>query len=64
MTGSLEFWSRVKYSFYATLVFLILTNPITYSTTAKLLKTTTSVYLVHGLVFFLLIFALMLIPGL
>ena len=70
--ATLDFWRRVKYSFYSTLVFLLLTNPMTYRFTQTMLQGSVTVlqggvltpagYFIHGLLFFLVIFSIMLLP--
>ncbi len=73
MSGrDLDFWKRVKYSFYSTLVFLLFTNPMTYSFTQSMFKgiltieqggvPTPTGYFVHGFLFFLTILGLMMFP--
>lgn len=72
MSRDLTFWRRVKYSFYSTLVFLILTNPITYAFTTSMMQgtftvarngtPTTNGYFFHGFLFFLVILGLMMFP--
>ena len=70
--GPLSFWLRVKYSFYSTLVFLILTNPLTYAFTQSMVQglfkvvnngiPTAAGYFFHGFLFFLVILGLMMFP--
>ena len=67
----LGFWNRVKYSFYATLIFLLITSPIAYQFTDSLFKgsivvlynqtPTASGYLLHAVLFFLVTLAFMMI---
>jgi hypothetical protein len=65
MVTNQDFWKRVKYSFYATLIFLIVTNPITFNLTKAVTKGIPSVtYFVHAALFFLLSLATMMIPNL
>lgn len=61
----LEFTKRVKYSFYATLVFLILTNPITLSTLESIFgfsSSSTGGYFILAALFFCCILGLMMFP--
>jgi len=63
---------RLKYSFYGTLVFILISNPITYAFTNSLFQGTlfiiqnnvpTSIgYLVHSILFFLCLSAIFMIP--
>jgi hypothetical protein len=72
MRVSTDFWKRVKYSFYATLIFLLLTNPMTYRFTQTMFQglftviqngiPTPSGYFLHGLLFFLITLAVMMFP--
>ena len=63
MSANQDFWKRVKYSFYATLIFLIVTNPITYNLTSKLTGGVPSAaYIIHAALFFILSLATMMIP--
>jgi hypothetical protein len=65
MSSNQDFWKRVKYSFYATLIFLIVTNPITYNFTQTFTKGVPSItYIVHAALFFVLSLATMMIPNL
>lgn len=67
-----EFWRRVKYSFYATLVFLLFTNPITYRFTNTMLSGAITVlqngvptpqgYFLHAALFFLVCLGIMMLP--
>jgi len=67
-----DFWRRVKYSFYASLIFLLLTNPITYSFTQTIFRgsftviqngiPTSAGYFLHGILFFLITLAVMMFP--
>lgn len=69
MASELNIWQQVKYSFYATLVFLILTNPLTYAFTQLLAKglfavthnsvPTAEGYILHAILFFCVMLALM-----
>ena len=66
----ITFWKRVKYSLYSTLVFLILTNPMTYAFTQSMVPMTivddgvptSTGYFFHALLFFLTILGLMMFP--
>ena len=67
----ITFWKRVKYSFYSTLVFLILTNPLTYAFTQSMFQGVTFVrngvltstgYYFHAFLFFLTILGIMMFP--
>ena len=71
MGVDITFWKRVKYSFYSTLVFLLLTNPMTYTFTQSMFQGITFVkngvltstgYFFHGFLFFLTILGLMMFP--
>ena len=71
MSADITFWRRVKYSFYSTLVFLILTNPMTYTFTQSMLQgipivrngiLTSTGYFLHGFLFFCMILGLMMFP--
>lgn len=67
-----EFWRRVKYSFYATLVFLLFTSPITYRFTNTMLQGAITVlqngvptpqgYFLHAVLFFLTYLGIMMLP--
>lgn len=69
---SLTLWRRVKYSFYSTLVFLLITNPMTYAFTQGIFKgslpiiqngiPTPAGYFLHAALFFLVIFGIMQFP--
>jgi hypothetical protein len=69
---NLEFWRRVKYSFYGTLVFLLITNPMTYRFTQAMFQGSFNVlqgvvptpagYFLHAVLFFLLTLAIMMFP--
>jgi hypothetical protein len=56
---------RVKYSLYATLIFLLLTNPMTWKFTQTLYSGLSAPvgYLFQGLVFFCLTLALFMFPN-
>ncbi len=56
---------RVKYSLYATLIFLLLTNPMTWKFTQTLYAGLSDPigYLFQGLVFFCLTLALFMFPN-
>ncbi len=73
MAGAeLDFWKRVKYSFYATLVFILITNPITYRFTQGIFQgfitviqngvPTPAGYFLHAGLFFLTTLAIMMFP--
>ena len=77
MTGveggaSLDVWKRVKYSFYATLVYILLTNPMTYDFTNSIAQglltvlrnghVTIAGYILHSVLFFFTILAIMMFP--
>lgn len=68
----LEFWRRVKYSFYATLIFILVTNPMTYRFTQTMFQgaliilqngnLTPAGYFLHVGLFFLITLAIMMFP--
>lgn len=58
----LDFWKRIKYSFYATLVFLLITNPMTYHFIQTMFQGT-DVYLLQGVLFFGIVFSIMMYPN-
>ena len=67
----ISFWKRVKYSFYSTLVFLLLTNPLTYAFTQSMFQgvvmvksgvLTSTGYFFHAFLFFLTILGIMMFP--
>jgi len=67
----ITFWKRVKYSFYSTLVFLLLTNPLTYAFTQSMFQgvvmvkngvLTSTGYFFHSFLFFLTILGIMMFP--
>ena len=71
MSVDITFWKRVKYSFYSTLVFLILTNPVTYIFIQSMFQgislvkngvLTSTGYFFNGFLFFLTILGLMMFP--
>jgi hypothetical protein len=73
MSGTLDdFWRRVKYSFYGTLVFLLVVNPITFGFTQQMFRgivsviqdgrITTAGYLIHAVLFFFITLGVMMIP--
>ena len=73
MAGAdLDFWKRVKNSFYATLVFILITNPMTYRFTNNIFKgvvtvlengtPTPSGYFLHVVLFFFTVLAIMMFP--
>jgi hypothetical protein len=71
MAVDITFWKRVKYSFYSTLVFLLLTNPMTYAFTQSMFQGVTMVrngvltstgYFFHAFLFFLTILGIMMFP--
>jgi hypothetical protein len=69
---NVEFWRRVKYSFYGTLVFLLITNPMTYRFTQAMFQGSFNVlqgvvptpagYFLHAVLFFLITLAIMMFP--
>ena len=71
-SSDLEFWRRVKYSFYSTLVFILITNPMTYSFTQSIFKGSLSIvqngvptaagYFLHVALFFFVILGIMQFP--
>lgn len=71
-SAELDFWKRVKYSFYATLVFILITNPVTYRFTNTVFKGMVTVlengsptpagYFLHVGLFFLTTLAIMMFP--
>jgi len=70
MNIDITFWKRVKYSLYSTLVFLILTNPVTHSFLQSMIPLplmhnnvpSSMGYFVHAFLFFLCILGLMMFP--
>lgn len=66
----ITFWKRVKYSLYSTLVFLILTNPVTHIFIQSMIPLpllhnnipSSLGYFVNGILFFLCILGLMMFP--
>jgi hypothetical protein len=68
----LDFWRRVKYSFYSTLVFLLVTNPMTYRFTQSIFQgfiqilqngiPTPAGYFIHATLFFFIILGIMMFP--
>lgn len=73
MSGrDLGFGLKVKYSFYSTLIYLLVTSPITYRFTQQLFGDmftiiqsgvpTPAGYFLHAFVFFALILAIMMFP--
>lgn len=71
MAVDITFWKRVKYSFYSTLVFLLLTNPMTYAFTQSMFQgidiikndiLTSTGYFFHAFLFFLTILGIMMFP--
>lgn len=68
----LEFLRRVKYSFYATLIFILVTNPMTYRFTQTMFQgsltvlqngiPTASGYFLHVALFFIITLAVMMFP--
>jgi hypothetical protein len=70
--ASLDFWKRVKNSFYATLVFIVVTNPMTYRFTQSMFQGYVNVlqngvptpagYFLHAGLFFLTVLAIMMFP--
>ena len=71
-SSDLDFWRRVKYSFYSTLVFILITNPMTYLFTQSIFKgaltivqngvPTATGYFLHAGLFFLVILSIMQFP--
>jgi hypothetical protein len=67
-----EFWRRVKYSFYATLIFILVTNPMTYRFTQTIFQgsftiihngiLTSAGYFIHVGLFFLITLGIMMFP--
>jgi len=72
MAAELDFWKRVKYSFYSTLVFILITNPITFKFTNTMFHGLFTVlqngmptpvgYFFHVFLFFVVILAIMMFP--
>jgi len=72
MNPSIELMLRMKYSFYGTLIFLLVSNPITYRFTQQLFQHSFAVlqggvptpagYFLHALLFFCLTLAVMMFP--
>ena len=69
MAVDITFWKRVKYSFYSTLVFLLLTNPMTFTHSmfqgVVMVKNgvlTSNGSFFHAFLFFLTILGLMMFP--
>jgi hypothetical protein len=70
--SELIFWRRVKYSFYATLIFILITNPMTYRFTQTMFQGSLLVlqngiptpigYFLHVILFFLVTLAVMMFP--
>jgi hypothetical protein len=70
--SELDFWRRVKYSFYSTLVFLLVTNPMTYRFTQSMFQgffqilqngvPTPAGYFLHAVLFFFIILGIMMFP--
>jgi hypothetical protein len=70
--SELEFWRRVKYSFYATLIFILLTNPMTYRFTQMMFQGSIQIlqngvltpagYFLHVILFFLITLSVMMFP--
>lgn len=56
---------RIKYSLYATLIFMLLTNPMTWKFTQTLYSGLSAPvgYLAQGVVFFCLVFAIYMFPS-
>ena len=56
---------RIKYSLYATLIFMLLTNPMTWKFTQTLYSGLSAPvgYLFQGIVFFCLVFAVFMFPN-
>ncbi len=70
--AELDFWRKVKYSFYGTLVYILITSPITYQFTNQLFhglftvleggKPTSAGYFFHAFLFFFTTLAVMMFP--
>jgi hypothetical protein len=70
--GTSDIIHRLKYSFYATLVFILISNPNTYSFTNSLFQGTLFIvqndvptavgYLLHSILFFLCLSAIFMFP--
>ena len=70
--NDLDFWLRVKYSFYGTLVYLLVTNPMTYRFTELIFggqfrilqngSPTVAGYFIHTLLFFFTTLGIMMFP--
>ncbi len=71
-SNDLDFWRRVKYSFYSTLVFILITNPMTFLFTQSIFKgaltilqngvPTAAGYFLHAGLFFFVILGIMQFP--
>jgi hypothetical protein len=59
-----QFWRRVKYSFYATLIFILITNPVMYQFTELVfqMKSPMVQYFFHIFLFFLISLSVMMFP--
>jgi hypothetical protein len=62
--SNFDFWRRVKYSLYATLIFILLTNPIFYQFTEVVfqMKNPAIQYGFHVFLFFSITLAVMMFP--
>lgn len=72
-TTTLDLGLKAKYSFYSTLVFFLIANPLTYRFTQSILtpftiikdregNPTTTGFFIHAVLFFFTILALMMFP--
>jgi hypothetical protein len=70
--GESDVLHRMKYSFYATVLYMLLSNPITYSFTQSIFHGSLDIvqnsvptavgYFFHSVLFFLLFFSVLLFP--
>ena len=70
--GESDILHRMKYSFYATVLYVLLSNPITYSFTQSMFQGSLHIvqngiptavgYLFHTVLFFLLFFSVLVFP--
>jgi hypothetical protein len=68
-----DFFYRLKYTFYSTIVFLLITNPITYKFTQHLFDGSLSIlqngmpttigYMFHSFLFFLVLLSVLMFPS-
>ncbi len=68
----LDFWRKVKYSVYGTLVFILITSPLTYQFTNRMFQGLFTIldhgqptplgFLVHTVLFFFTTLAVMMFP--